>query len=46
MNEFYLIVCLFIELSKVADKLVPLFFSASLLTALVTMLVLVVRGKM
>ncbi|MEG2039958.1 MAG: hypothetical protein RR068_02465 [Hafnia sp.] len=46
MSEFYLVVCFFIELSKVADKLVPLFFSASLLTALITMLLLVVRGKM
>lgn len=46
MNEFSLVIFLFIELSKVADKLVPLFFSASLLVALVTMFVLVFKGKM
>lgn len=45
MNEFYLVICLFIELAKVADKLVPLFFSASLLVAMITMLVVVFKGK-
>lgn len=45
MTTFYFVVLLFIELSKVADKLVPLFISASLLVGLLTVLVLLVRGK-
>lgn len=45
MNTLYLAIYLFIELSKVADKLIPLFTSASLLVALVTVLTLLFKGK-
>ena len=45
MTSFYLVVLLFIELSKVAGELVPLFTSASLLVALLTVLVLLIKGK-
>ncbi len=45
MNTLYLVIYLFIELSKVSDKLIPLFTSASLLVALVTVLTLLFKGK-
>lgn len=45
MDSFTLVVLLCIELSKVADDLVPLVNSASLLVALLTVFLVLVRGR-